>query len=63
MVRLIPAIYGMWNLDFFHTLLPDICLNINTLHVLALDSIIIALYPMFLVVITYLLVDLYDRQF
>ena len=54
--------YGIWNLDFFRTLLPDNCLNISTLHMLALDY-VIALYPLFLIVITYILVDLYDRHF
>ena len=55
------TIYGIWNLDFFRTLLPDNCLKINTLQVLALDY-IIALYPLFLIVFTYILVDLYDRR-
>ena len=62
MVRLLFAIYGIWNLDFFRTLLPDNCLKINTLQVLALDY-VIALYPLFLILITYILVDLYDRHF
>ena len=53
--------YGIWNLDFFRTLLPDNCLKINTLQVLALDY-IIALYPLFLIVFIYILVDLYDRR-
>ena len=59
-VRVLFAVYGIWNLDFFRTLLPDNCLKINTLQVLALDY-IIALYPLFLIMITYILVDLYDR--
>ena len=61
LVRVFFAIYGIWNLDFFRTLLPDNCLKINTLQVLALDY-IIALYPLFLIVFTYILVDLYDRR-
>ncbi len=31
------ALYGIWNLDFFRTFMPPICLNISTLQVHALD--------------------------
>ena len=61
LVRVLFAVYGIWNLDFFRTLLPDNCLKITTIQVLALDY-IIALYPLFLIVVTYILVDLYDRR-
>ena len=39
------TIFGIWIFDFFRALLPGICLNINTLEVLALDY-LIAVYPM-----------------
>ena len=45
--RIIAAAYGIWNLDFFRTLLPQNCLKITTLQVLALDY-VIAVYPFFL---------------
>ena len=35
--KVIFTLYGFWNLDFFHTLLPHICVKINTLQTLALD--------------------------
>ena len=60
--RLIIALYGVWNLDFFRTLLPQNCLKISTLQVLALDY-IIAVYPLALIIVTYLVIDLYDRRF
>ena len=50
----------MWNLDFFRTFLPPICLNINTLQVLALDY-VIAVYPLCLVVLAYALIQLHAR--
>ena len=59
--RLIMALYGIWNLDFFRTFLPENCLKINTLQLLALDY-IIALYPLALIILTYIVVDLYDRK-
>ena len=58
--RLIFALYGIWNLDFFRTLLPNNCLKISTLQVLALDY-VIAVYPLVLIFVTYIVVDLYDK--
>ena len=59
--RLISTIYGIWNLDFFRVLLPNNCLKISTLQVLALDY-VIAVYPLVLIFVTYIVVDLYDRK-
>ena len=60
--RLVTAMYGIWNLDFFRTLLPPVCLRISTLQALALDY-LIAVYPLILIVTTYIVIDLYDRRF
>ena len=60
--HLLSSLYSVWNLDFFRTLLPQNCVKISTLKLLALDY-IIAAYPIVLIIITYFLVDLYDRQF
>ena len=62
-LRVIVSLYGFWNLDFFRTLYPLFCLNPNmsTLQVLALDY-IIAAYPLFLILITYSLVELHGRN-
>ena len=54
------TVFGIWIFDFFRALLPGICLNINTLEVLALDY-LIAVYPMLLMVIAYLLVELHGH--
>ena len=56
------TIFGIWNFDFFRALLPGICLNINTLEVLALDY-LVAVYPMLLMVIAYTLVELHGHGF
>ena len=45
--KLLMTVLGIWNLDFFRTVIPDICLNVNTLQVLALDY-LVAFYPMLL---------------
>ena len=55
--------YGFWNLDFFHSVIPPFCLskNITTLHALALQY-LPALYPLLLIVVTYILIELHDRN-
>ena len=60
--RTYASVYGVWNLDFFRTLIPDICLHLTTLEVLALDY-LIAVYPMLLMVIAYILVELHGYGF
>ena len=60
LIKVFLAMYGVWNLDFFRTLMPPICLNINTLQVLALDY-VIAVYPLVLVVLAYVMIQLHGR--
>ena len=58
----LASVYGIWNLDFFRVVLPDVCLNINALHTLALDY-LIAIYPMLLMGVAYILVELHGCGF
>ena len=60
--KIITAIYGIWNLDFFRTLLPPICLPLNTMHIFALDY-LVAMYPLLLLVCFYSLVTAHDKGF
>ena len=62
LARIIAALYGFWNLDFFRTLIPHICLEMNTLQALALDY-AIACYPLLLIVVSYVLIELHARNF
>ena len=63
LIRIILAMYGVWNLDFFRTLIPhQICLKVNTLQALALDY-SIAFYPLALIIITYVLIELHAHNF
>ena len=57
------SLYNIWNLDFFRLVYPPFCLqpHTDTLQVMALDY-VIAVYPLLLIVLTYLLVLLYDRN-
>jgi len=62
LLKLLASFYGIWNLDFFRPFYSDLCLGIGVLPTLILDY-AIAFYPLLLMVITYLLIHLYDRNF
>ena len=53
--------YSFWNLELFRSVIPDICLNVTTLQVLALEY-LIALYPFVLILFSYFIIELYDRK-
>ena len=57
------SFYGISNLDFFRLVYSPFCLHprMTTLQALALDY-AIAVYPLFLIVITYLLVEMHDHD-
>ena len=62
-VRILATIYGFWNLDFFRAFISNqVCLKVNTLQVLALDY-SIAFYPLALIIVTYVLIELHDHNF
>ena len=58
LTRIVLALYGIWNLDFFRTLIPGVCLHLTTMEVLALDY-LIPVYPMLLMVVAYTLTELH----
>ena len=60
LIQTVGVVYMMWNLDFFHDFF-DICLDMSTLSVLALDY-AVAFYPLLLTVISYLLIELHSRN-
>ena len=60
-VKIAFPLYSFWNLDFFRTIIPDICMNISTLEALALDY-AIAIYPIVLISLSYVLIALHDRD-
>ena len=62
LVQTLATLYGVWNLDFFRTLIPHICLEVNTLQALALDY-AIACYPLLLIFVSYVLIELHARNF
>ena len=62
--RILVSLYGIWNLDFFRLMYPPFCLhpNLSTVQMLAMDY-VIAVYPLVLIVVAYLLVKLHDCGF
>ena len=56
------SLYGIWNLDFFRPFYSDLCLGIGILPTLALDY-VIAVYPLLLMMITYLLIIIHSKNF
>ena len=62
MVSLVESLYAIWNLDFFRGLYQPFCLhpNMSILLTISLDY-IVGLYPLLLILITYILVQLHDH--
>ena len=54
--------YRAWNLDFFRYFIPPFCISsdMTTLHTLALEY-VVAIYPLVLIVLIYLCIEMYDR--
>ena len=62
MAKLLCSLYGIWNLDFFRPFYSDLCLGIGILPTLTLDY-VIAVYPLLLILISYLLIVLHSKSF
>ena len=60
--KVLLSLYGIWNLDFFKPFYSDLCLGIGIVPILALDY-VIAVYPLLLMTVSYLLIVLYDRNY
>ena len=60
--RFVFSLYSCWNLDFFRTVYTPFCLHpkLTTIQTLAMDY-LIAVYPLALLGLVYLLVELHDR--
>ena len=63
-LQLLLVLCGIWSLDFFRSVIPPFCVssNIKTIHALALEY-LMAFYPIFLILITYVCIKLHDNNF
>ena len=55
---ILPAFFSWWNLGPFRSIIPDTCLNVDTLTAFALEA-CVAVYPMVLMILAYLLIEVY----
>ena len=64
LLKVMLALCGLWNLDFFRPIVHPFCVspNIKTLHTFALEY-IEAFYPLILILITYICIKLHDHNF
>lgn len=60
-IHIYATVYGIWNLDFFRTVIPPICLPLGPLYTLLLDY-FVAFYPLFLLLVLYALMTAYQRN-
>ena len=60
--KILITFYGLWNLDFFRSVYEPFCLspNMSTVQILSLEY-GIAVYPLLLILLTYMLIKLYER--
>ena len=59
-IKLLSTLYGIWNLDFFRSLIPPICLPLTTMQMVALHY-LVAVYPLLLLTCFYVLLRAHDR--
>ena len=59
--KALDSFFSLWNLEPFRSILPDICLNVDTLTAFALEA-CVALYPLVLIIVSYCLIELYGRN-
>lgn len=64
LVQIALTCYGIWNLDFFLYLIPPFCISsaLTGVHLLAFQY-IVAFYPILLLIVTYICIELHDHNF
>ena len=64
LIKILLTLHGIWNLDFFHYILPPFCVspNLKFIHVLLLKY-ISALYPVLLIALTWLVIEMHSHNF
>ena len=64
LTQILISSYSIWTLDVLTIFMPPICINEDIGNVTAISfQYIIALYPLLLILLSYLFVELYDRNF
>ena len=64
LARLLISFYNVWNLDVLTLFMPPICVHEHVSNALAISlQYFISLYPLLMILLSYFLVKLYDRDF
>ena len=62
-LNILISFYGIWNLDFFHFIIPPFCIShIKPIHITFLHF-ISAIYPLCLIMMSWACIHLYSRNF
>ncbi len=61
-MHLLHSLYGLWNLNFFTTLIPPFCVPHQTAIDVIFLAYISALYPLLLLILLYILIELRSRN-
>lgn len=64
LTNLFATLYGIWNLDFLRGTFPEICTkqHLGALQLFAIEY-VTAVYPLILIVISYIVIELHARNF
>ena len=63
-IHFLVTFFGIWNLDFLRYVIPPFCISrsLTSLQAEALEY-VVAVYPLLLIVVTYICVELYDNEY
>ena len=61
-IKILVTLHGVWNLDLFRMVYPNLCLRVSSLLAISLDY-LVAFYPLFLILVTYLLSDMHSKGY
>lgn len=59
--KVLGTFFGIWNLDFFRLVIPDVCLKVSSFEILVLEY-IAGIYPIALIILSYILVGIKLNQ-
>ena len=61
LMRFLFSLYGIWNLDFFISMIPPFCLPLDNIFNIIHLTYAIALYPLVVLVVLYVCIELHSR--
>ena len=62
-MKFLLSLYSLWNLNFFTTLIPPFCLPNQSVYSVISLTYVVALYPLLLLFLIYVLIELHSRNF